>query len=122
MAFLDPQTVTVDGTANSLGRVLTGTNIGKFINTDGSFTLEVGPRTLSSGRTSRSAALRNTKITSDPLVTTTNVRVSDTIRLVIDRPANGYTDAEVVKQVTGFIAWLTANTNANLTKLVSGEN
>lgn len=122
MAFADPQSVTIDGATASLGRIFSSESVGTFVSADTNLRLEIGPRKLSNGRTSRSAALRNTKITQDPLVSTTNVRVSDTIRLVIDRPVNGYTDAEVVKQVTGFIAWLTASSNANLIKLVAGEN
>lgn len=122
MAFADPQTITVDGTAFACARSFTGTEMGKFVSADTSYKLEVTPRVLRTGRTQRSAAAINTKVTADPLITTTNIRVSDTIRLVIDRPAQGYSDAEVVKQVTGFIAWLTASSNANLVKLVAGEN
>jgi len=122
MAFADPQSITIDGTATSLARVMSGTEVGTFVSSDTKLRLEVVPRVSNRNRTVRSAALKNVKITSDPLVATTNVRVNDTIRLMIDRPADGYSDAEVVKQVTGFIAWLTANTNANLIKLVGGEN
>lgn len=122
MAFADPQSVTIDGTAYSCARAFTGTDTGKFVAADASYTLSVQPRVLRSSRTQRTAAMVNSKVTADPLVSTTNVRVSDTVRLIIDRPANGYSDAEVVKQVVGFFAWLTASTNANLNKLVAGEN
>lgn len=122
MAFADPQTVTIDGTGNTLNRVMSGTQAGTFVSADTTLTMEVLPRVSNRGRTIRQASMKNVKITSDPLVSTTNVRVNDTIRLVIDRPSDGYSDDDVVKQVTGFIAWLTAGTNANLKKLVAGEN
>lgn len=120
MAFADPQTITIDGTAHSLARTYTGTNMGLFEGPDGTVRTEIIP---TNGKSKvRIARLRNTKITSDPLVTTTNVRVTDVISLNIVRPNDGFTDDEVIKQVTGFFTWLTAGTNANLKKLVAGEN
>lgn len=122
MAFADPQSITIDGSTFACARVFSPSTTGTFVSSDISQKISVGPQPMSNGRTRRTAALVNTKITADPLVATTNVRVSDTIRLIIDRPVNGYSDAEVVKQVTGFITWLTASSNANLVKLVAGEN
>jgi hypothetical protein len=41
----------------------------------------------------------------------------------VNLPAEGgYTEADVLLQASGFITWLTANTNANLKKLIAGEN
>lgn len=120
MAFADPQSITIDTVTTPLPRVMTNTGAGQFTSADGTVQIEVLPST---GKTKvRIARLRTTKITSDPLVTTTNIRVSDLISFNIVRPLDGYSDAEVVKQVTGFITWLTASTNANLIKLVAGEN
>jgi len=122
MAFSDPQSLTVDGTAVSLSRVYNPSTLGTFTSSETDFKLEVGPQNVRNARTRRSVALTNVKITADPLVSATNVRVSDTVRLVIDRPVSGYSDVEVEKQVLGLVAWLTANTNLNLKKLVAGEN
>lgn len=120
MAFADPQTITVDTVAIPLARSFGKGSAGTFISADGANTLEFNP---SNGKTKvRTARLRNTKVTSDPLVTTTNVRVNDLISLSVIRPLDGYTDAEVVKQVVGFLAYFTANANANLIKFVAGEN
>lgn len=120
MAFTDPQSITIDGSTISLPRQLDKSGIGKFISADGSYTIEVAPKTGSTKV--RTLRLRNTKVTADPLVTTTNVRVTDLISLTIVRPLDGYTDAEIEKQLTGLITWLTASTNANLKKFVAGEN
>jgi len=120
VAFTDPQTVTIDGTAHVLPRSFSKTGIGQFVGPDGTYALEIAP---SNGKTKvRVARLRGTKIASDPLVSTVNVRVTDLISLTIIRPNDGYSDAEVVKQVVGFFNLLTANTNANLVKLIAGEN
>lgn len=116
----DPQTITIDGIASTCGRFLTGTDLGRFSAPDQSVALEV--QTSRSGRVRTVARLRAQKVTSDPLVSTTNVMVSDTIALTINRPLEGYSDAEIEKQVTGFISWLTAGTNANLKKIIAGEN
>lgn len=116
----DPQSITIDGTTASCGRVLTGTDLGRFVSGDQKTSLEV--QTSRSGRTRTVARLRVSKVTSDPLVATTNVMVSDTIALTINRPLEGFSDADVEKQVVGFIAWLTASTNANLKKIIAGEN
>lgn len=120
MAFTDPQSITIDGVTTSLPRVLTGTNKGEFTSADSAIQIEVQP---SNGKTKvRVARLRVSKVTSDPLVTTTNVRVSDLVSLTVIRPLDGFSDAEIEKQIAGFFAWFTASTNANLKKFIVGEN
>jgi len=44
------------------------------------------------------------------------------VSLTINRPLEGYSDTEIEKIVVGFIAWLQAGTNANLKKIIAGEN
>jgi hypothetical protein len=44
------------------------------------------------------------------------------VSVTIDRPLTGATDADIEKDLLGLIGWLTASTNANLKKLVAGEN
>lgn len=120
MAFTDPQTITIDAVAISLPRVLTKSGTGQFTAADGTTQLEVLPV---NGKTKvRTVRLRNSKVTSDPLVTTTNVRVTDLVSVTIIRPLDGYTDEEILKQVSGLFAWFTAGTNANLKKFIAGEN
>lgn len=120
MAFSDPQSITIDGTAISLPRLSTGTKKGLFAASDNSTRIEVDPR--SGNRLSTSARLYQNKVVTDPLVTTTNIVVGDMVSLTINRPLAGYSDDDIVKQVTGFISWLTAGTNANLKKLIAGES
>lgn len=115
----DPQSITIDGTTSSCSRVLTGTDLGRFLASDRKVRLEV--QTTSGGRVRTVARLVNEAVVVDPL-TSHNVGVSNTIALTINRPLQGFTDADVEKQVAGFITWLTAGTNANLKKIIAGEN
>lgn len=115
----DPQSITIDGAAISLPRVLTGTSEGKFQNLNSSISVET---TAKNSRIRTVARLAQQKVTADPLVASTNVMVNDSIALTINRPASGYSDSDVEKQVVGFINWLTASTNANLKKIIAGEN
>lgn len=115
----DPQSITIDGDAITLPRVLTGTREGKFETFNAGISVET---TAKNSRIRTVARFDQTKVTADPLVSTTNVVVNDSIALTINRPASGFSDDEVLKQVVGFIAWLTAGTNANLKKVIGGEN
>lgn len=115
----DPQTITITGTALTLPRVLTGTELGRFSN--GTTTLET-QTSRDSRRVRTVVRLKESKVTTDPLVSTTNIRVDDTIALNITRPVEGFSDADVLAQVKGFIAWLSASTDENLKKIIAGEN
>lgn len=119
MAFADPQSITID-TAISLPRVSSGTSGGGFSSNDGQTALSVSH--AYGKRTRRTAAVVVKKFSSDPLVPTQNVPVSGTVRIVTDFPVQGYTAAEIEKVVAGLATWLTAGTNANLKKLLGGEN
>lgn len=121
MAFADPTTITIDAVAIPMGRVYTGTSTGKFVSSDAKSRIEIQP-TNTKTRNRKTLRLYQEKITADPLISTTNVRVGDMISIIIDRPLEGYSDSEVEKQVVGLINYLTASTNANLKKLIAGEN
>lgn len=121
MAFSDPQTITINAVAIPLNRVNTGSTVGKFVATDGQTRIELDPK--NGKRLSRVARLYQQKTTADPLVASTNVRVGDMLSFTVNLPAEGgYTEADVLLQAAGFIAWLTASSNANLKKLIAGEN
>lgn len=121
MAFTDPQYITYDSEAVRLDRVLTGTATGKFVSTDSKFVMEFSTSDTKN-RLHNVVRLQNTKITSDPLMETVNVRVGDTISLAVNRPRDGYSNQEVIDQILTLIAWLSANDNANLIKFVQREN
>lgn len=115
----DPQSITIDSAAISLPRVLTGTEVGSFVGPNTELTVA---STAKNGRVRTVARLNQSKVTTDPLVGSTNIFVNDSVALTINRPVSGYSDAEVLAQVKGFIAWLTASTDANLKKIIAKEN
>lgn len=105
MALTDPQTVTINGTAIALPRVLTGTETGKFVSADGLSTVIVEP--TRNGKSKRvSARLDQQKVTTDPLVSTTNVMKGITISVAVRRDNDGYSDADAKKALTGFLTWI----------------
>lgn len=121
MALANDQTVTIDGTANALARVFEEANVGTFVGADKNLDLEVRPSTTRANRSRRVTTLRLSKNATDPL-SGLGSRVATNITLVVDAPPIGYSDDDLTKAVTGFITWLTAGTNANLKKVIAGEN
>lgn len=120
MSFADPQTVTINAVANSLPRTSSGTNSGVFTKDDGTIHLTVshayGKRTRSTIR------LDHQKVAPDPFVSNVNVSRSTSVYIVVDRPVDGYTNAEVKQVVDGLTAYLTASSGARVTQLLGGEN
>lgn len=120
MAFADPQSITVSGTATSLPRTGSGVGVGTFGSNDGALSMDV--RHTAGRRVRRTIGVSSKKYASDPLVPTQNTPVSATVRLVVDAPVQGYTPADLEALLVGFISNLTAGTNANIKKLLGGEN
>jgi hypothetical protein len=120
VAYNDPQSITIDGTTTSLPRILTGTTVGSFKSNDGTIELTIDPRGTSKRRRNV-ARLYVKEAVEDPLTGLTTIQ-GYMISLTSDRPLTGIPDATIVKAATGLIAWNTATSNANLNKLVAGEN
>jgi hypothetical protein len=118
--YSDPQSVTISG-ANSLARTGISNTTGIFSKDDGTVTLSVGHSKSKANRVRSTARVDFSKIIADPLVTGTNLRLSASVYIVLDKPLNGFTVAEQVQLITGLTTWLTASTNANATKLGGGE-
>jgi hypothetical protein len=121
MALANDQTVTVGSDTIALARVFTGKAEGRFVSANGDTAIDISP-TVSNGRSHRAVRFSQKKTTADPLVGSVNIRVNDYVSLNINRPQDGYTDADVLAQVKAFIGWLTAGTDANLKKIIAGEN
>jgi hypothetical protein len=121
MAFTDPQSVTIDGTASSLPRVLTGTTVGQFKSADAVLELTVDPRGTAKRRRNVGRLYKKRTVL-DPLGSGLSTVVQSMVSITIDRPNSGVTDADIEKDLVGFIAWLTASTNSNMKKLIAGEN
>lgn len=121
MALADPQSVTI-GSAHSLPRTGSGLNLGAFTKDDGNVKLEVSHQFTKGGRVRRTARVVHRKVAADPLAADRNLEYSATAYVVFDVPLVGYTIAEAVQVGTGLTTWLTASTNANMTKVMGGES
>lgn len=120
MAFADPQSVTISGTAVSLPRTSSGQNSGKFTSNDGNVALSVADNY--GGRTRRVLRLDHTKVAADPFLSGTNVSYNMSAYLVVNTPKVGYTVAEAKAVVDALVAYLAASTGARVTQLLGGEN
>lgn len=119
MSFADPMSITINSVAQSMPRNGTGVNLGLYRQADGTNDVKVSH---SYGRRYRTEfRLNDTKIASDPFDTTRNEQVSASVYLVVDRPPQGYSVADLEDLAEGLMTFLTASTNANLLKLLGGE-
>lgn len=120
MALTDPQSIKINGTTTSLPRTSTGNGESEYRSSDGRIRLKLS--TTEKSRTRQVVRLDVSKITADPLVSTTNVDVSMSTYLVFDRPPTGYSNAEAKQVYDGFIEALQASSSTVITKLLGGES
>ncbi len=121
--FTDPQTVTINAIARTLPRTGMNDNTGNFresLPTSGASILSVSH---TFGKRNRDVLrFTDTKTTADPLLTGSSFVASLGVNLTIDAPPTGYTVAEKKLVVDGILAWLTASSGANITRLLNGES
>jgi hypothetical protein len=120
MAFTDPQTVTINAVAQTLPR--TSTDVDKSVYTKDDQTVKLTVSQSSGRRKAHTLRLDFQKTAADPLISSTNIIYSMSVRLVVDRPLTGFTVAEAKQVVDAFAAYMTASSGANTTKLLGGEN
>jgi hypothetical protein len=120
MAFSDPQSVTVTGSASSLARTGSAIGSGSFSSNDGTVSLAVS--SAYGKRVRRTARINLSKIAADPLVSANNIKYSASAFIVVDAPITGFTVAELTTLIHGLSTWLTASSDANAIKLLGGEN
>jgi hypothetical protein len=118
MAFADPQSVDPGTGAVSLPR--TGTGSGEFTSAD--TTLKLSIRHNIGKRISSSAQIRQSKLVSDPLRPADYKPVEAFITISINKPLQGFTAAELLSLLNGFIANMAAGTDANKKKLLGLES
>ncbi|DAD52205.1 TPA_asm: coat protein [ssRNA phage Gerhypos.3_21] len=122
MAFSDPQSVTISGSAISLPNTGRGLGIGTYSSNDGSLAMDIRNTQSGKSRSRRTIGVVSKKYAEDPTREGNSLPVSATVRLVVDTPAQGYTPADIEAILVGFIANLTASSNANIKKLLGGES
>lgn len=119
MALSDPQSITLGG-VQTLPRTAIGQMSSTYSKADGTLRLEL---THTVGKRKRhTARVRVDKIAADPLITTTNVRLSASAYLVIDAPDVGFTVTELSDLVASLTLWFSSNVAANTIKLLGGES
>jgi hypothetical protein len=119
MALADPQSITV-GSAVTLPRIVTGEKSAQYANADGTIELLVSHQVVRGRRRTLVKAGRK-KVSTDPL-TDVKSELGAVINISIDRPAVGFTEAELIELCTGAFGWNTAGTNANLKKVLGLES
>lgn len=120
MAFADPQSITISGTAISLPRVSQGDNTGGFLSSDGNVKLTVAHSY--GARIQRALILDHRKVAADPLNAAQNLNYSMRITNKVDVPRVGYTPADVKAIWDGLLAQLNASSGADLVKFFGGES
>lgn len=119
--FSDPQSVTINAVAQSLPRVSVGSNTSTYTKDDGLVSLSVSHK-VSGKRTRRVIRLDHAKIAADPLLAGVNVKATTAFYLVADIPETGYTVTEQKQIGDALVAYLSASSGANLTKILGGES
>ncbi len=120
MAFSDPQSLTIGGTATSLPRVFSGGFEGQFATADSSTKLRISHAI--GKRYRRLLRVDSQKIISDPLNPNINVPTSMSVSLIVDVPKMGYSVADQKAIVDALTAYLAASSGANVTKFLGGES
>lgn len=119
MAYTDPQSITISGSALTLPRTSNGVNSSVYTAADSTGLLRIS--SAYGKRNRRTVRLEHSKIAADPL-TSVNQKYSMTVYMVVDEPVVGYTLTERQAVVAGLSGWLTASSGANVAKLLGGEN
>lgn len=120
MAFADPQSITISGTAISLPRVSSGSGQASYQSADGLVLLSAS--NAYSRRTRRVIRVDHSKITSDPFIPANNTKVGMSLYTVFDLPPAGYSNADAKAVYDGYKAMLAASSDALITKLLGGES
>lgn len=120
MAFTDPQSVTIAGTAISLPRTNVGNNGSEYRSSDDLVKLSLNH--AYGRRTRRVIRIDHSKLTSDPFIPSNNTKVSMSCYMVFDVPPAGYTNGQAKEVYVGFNTLVTASVHAAIDKLLGGES
>lgn len=116
MAYADPQSVTIGGSATPLARTGMTMDAGSFTSADRTTALLVRQNTGKRAR--HNVVLKQDKTISDPLIPAQNRSVAFQVSLTVDTPSSGVSSADAIALAKALVAWAT---DANLAKLVGGE-
>jgi hypothetical protein len=120
MAFTDPQSITISGTAVSLPQTNVGNNSTEYTSGDG--LIKVSASHAYGRRTRRVLRIDHSKIAADVFVPAQNARVSMSNYIVFDVPPVGYSATDAFAVYNGFKAMFTGSSDALIVKLLGGES
>lgn len=115
--FADPQSITVNSVAQSLPAISRNDIQSVYQKDDGAYKLTVSHQYLAERHRFRVRVDAN-KTAPDPLVAANNRIYTAAVTIVIDKPAVGYTNAEIKDIALALTGWATS---ANLLKVLGGE-
>ena len=117
--FSEPQSVTISGSAKSLNRTSSVLDGSKWATADRAHQMSL---THTYGRRHRhTLRFQMDTLVANPLVAGQNITQSMTLFITADVPA-GYDTATAKAATDGVFANLSANSGANITKLLGGES
>lgn len=117
MALTDPQTLTVATVAKTCNLIENDKAKSIYQNDDGTYKFTVSHQ-LSGKRTRRMVRVDRTAVAADPL-TAVNASVALGVYIVIDEPAFGFSDQEIIDTVAALNAWLTTG---NVGKVLTSQH
>lgn len=120
MAFSDPLSLTISGTAYSLPKTFTQGSKGVYTSADG--LVSVTADHTSGQRVRHVLRVDHAKVTPDPFIPANNSKVGMKNYLVFDMPQAGYTATEALNIYQGFKAMFSASTDALIVKLLGFES
>lgn len=119
----DPQKFKeVAGTEVTAPRVSTGDFKSVYTTSDGLNSLTLSTQDISGERLRHLVRIDVAKLSTNIYEESKKQKVSMSVYLVVDRPANGYTVAEAKKLVEGLVGLLSASTYALTEKVLGGES
>jgi hypothetical protein len=119
--FTDPMSVTVNAVAQTLNRVGTGANSSSYRTDNGLYRATIS-HSYGKSSAQRLIRLNRTTLVGDPLTTGNFLNADESIWLVSKTPTGGLVNNATQKQlVDGFLAYMSASSGANVTKLLAGE-
>jgi hypothetical protein len=123
MSLTDPQKFKeVAGTEVEAPRVSAGDFKSVYSTSDGLNQLTVSTQDTGSGRKRHLVRIDVSKLATNVFEESKKQTVSSSVYLVVDRPINGFTVAEMKKLVEGLVGLLSASTYSLTTKVLGGES
>jgi len=116
----DPQSLNPGTGSVSMPRTAVGQQTAKYSNQDETLTIEIQHQVTKAGRIRHTVDVVQTKVVTDP-ISSQNDSDSLTVRVLIDRPPFGWTEAQTSSLVAGVQAWLTTTAGTGIVAKLYGK-